>query len=487
MAHIARRMLVSALPRTAAARAAWAPGTVRRRMSAASGAAARPWEQPLGEEDFSVMRDILAAPSPVGMEAAMTEGVLRPFYESFMPAAWALHRFRHSAALVVDTHPGAADMFTVMVVGHADKIRMQVRSVSEDGKVYINSDSFLPLTLLGNEVHIYSQDPARPADYRRIEGGTVEALGAIHFASADMRSGRAGVRAEQLYVELGLHGAQRGKQAERLGVKAGDAILLHRPIRRGLTPFTFQGAYLDNGLGCFVAAQVARQVARGAPLRNVRCLFASAAFEEIGRFGSRVLAARFQPDVIIATDVNHDYEAAPGVGDKRMTKLAMGKGFTLSYGAVASEAVNCIIAEAATRRGIPWQRDVCGRDTGTDAMAGVLASVDAAATSIGFPIRNMHTVSETGHSGDVMAAVHAIVGAVEDMERMNGGAGVRGEDIVSRHPRLDQARVFTREELQAALQAGAASSGAERSGAESNGGEEGGGEAQGSSAAEALA
>jgi len=46
-----------------------------------------------------------------------------------------------------------------------------------------------------------------------------------------------------------------------------------------------------------------------------------------------------------------------------------------------------------------FQKDVVGRDTGTDAMAGVLASVDVAATSVGFPIRNMHTVSELAHTG----------------------------------------------------------------------------------------
>ena len=49
------------------------------------------------------------------------------------------------------------------------------------------------------------------------------------------------------------------------------------------------------------------------------------------------------------------------------------------------------IETAAHAQGVNVQRDVCGRDTGTDGMAGVLASVDCAATSVGFPIRNMNT------------------------------------------------------------------------------------------------
>ena len=45
-------------------------------------------------------------------------------------------------------------------------------------------------------------------------------------------------------------------------------------------------------------------------------------------------------------------------------------------------------------------------------MAAVFAAIDAAATSVGFPIRNMHTISESGHTGDVLASIHGIVAAV---------------------------------------------------------------------------
>jgi endoglucanase len=99
------------------------------------------------EEDFNFMREILAAPSPVSLEAAMTMGVIKPWMQKFAPSSWEFRSFKGNGGLVVDTHPGRADMLTVMIVGHADKIRMQVRHVSSDGKIYINSDSFLPLTL----------------------------------------------------------------------------------------------------------------------------------------------------------------------------------------------------------------------------------------------------------------------------------------------------------------------------------------------------
>ena len=70
------------------------------------------------ERQFQFMREILAAPSPIGLEAAMSYGVLKPYFEKLMPRGWGIHQFRGNAGLVVDTHPGEDDRTSVMVVGH---------------------------------------------------------------------------------------------------------------------------------------------------------------------------------------------------------------------------------------------------------------------------------------------------------------------------------------------------------------------------------
>ena len=127
-----------------------------------------PWQKSMPEPQFERMHRILAAPSPVGLEAAMTEGVIAPMLEEFMPKEWCLHRFRGNAGLVVDTMPDAPEgTLTVMAIGHADKIRMQVRSIGDDGKIWINSDSFLATTLIGHEVTLFSEDPKNPGFSRQ--------------------------------------------------------------------------------------------------------------------------------------------------------------------------------------------------------------------------------------------------------------------------------------------------------------------------------
>jgi len=209
---------------------------------------------------------------------------------------------------------------------------------------------------------------------------------------------------------------------------------MDRPITRGVGRNTFHGAYLDNG---FVTAELGRLVhglqdAEGL-LSKVRVLFAFASHEEIGRFGSRVLANELRPDVLIAVDVNHDYNAAPGVGSENFPDISMGAGPTLSVGSVASPHLNSAIQRAARAGDIPLQIDVVGRDTGTDAMAAVLASVDCAVASVGIPIRNMHTISELACTDDVIASTHLLLETLRTL-------GSEGK-AAFKHPDLGEAKI----------------------------------------------
>lgn len=401
-----------------------------------------PWTESMSDTRFDVMRQILAAPSPIGLEAAMTRGVLEPYMNSFMPDAWKIHSYQGNAGIVLDTAPGQDDMFSVMVIGHADKIRMQVRRI-DDGKIWVNTDSMLPSVLIGHKVKLFSEDPDNPGNWRVIQGGTIEAVGAIHFADPKLRTGDKGIKADQIYLELQIHGKDKNAQIEALGIRPGDPLIYDRDIERGFSPDTFTGAYLDNGLGCFVTAEIGRVIAEQGGLDNVRFLGAMATHEEIGRYGSRVLTEAFQPNVTIAVDVAHDFTSAPGISDRRYEHVAMGDGYTLTHGSITSATLNSMITQVSQKHGIPVQHELAGRDTGTDAMASFMSCIDSATTSIGFPIRNMHTISETGHTGDVDAAIHAIVQTLKHMDGMNAGKGIKSQDLQDTHPRLDQSSPLT--------------------------------------------
>ena len=53
----------------------------------------------------------------------------------------------------------------------------------------------------------------------------------------------------------------------------------------------------------------------------------------------------------------------------------------------------------------------------------------------------MHTISETGHTADVLAAIHAMVETFKAMDKMNRGKGLTRDDLKDGHPRLDSAKM----------------------------------------------
>lgn len=219
-------------------------------------------------------------------------------------------------------------------------------------------------------------------------------------------------------------------------LRPGDPILLDRRIKRGVSSDTFYGAYLDNGLGCFSVTEIARLLAKEG-LDNVRVLYTIATHEEIGRFGSTAVVGELRPDVLIATDVNHDYEAAPGIGARKMNPLKMGNGFTIGRGSVVSEFLVQSLEKVCKDNDIPYQLDFSGRDMGTDGMAAVLAGVDSAAITVGYPIRNMHTASESAHTGDLLASIHGLTELLRHFNSLNDGKGITRDDLLNNHIRLD--------------------------------------------------
>ena len=55
----------------------------------------------------------------------------------------------------------------------------------------------------------------------------------------------------------------------------------------------------------------------------------------------------------------------------------------------------------------------------------------------------MHTISETGHTADVLAAIHGMIATFRAMDKMNRGKGITRDDLKNGHPRLDAAASLT--------------------------------------------
>src|SRR5690606_22883774 len=94
-------------------------------------------------------------------------------------------------------------------------------------------------------------------------------------------------------------------EALKMGVRVGSVIT----YVDGLTELNkkfYVGRALDNRMGGFIIAQVARQIKEKRIKLPFTLYVVNSVQEEIGLRGAEMISRRLKPDVAICTDVTHD-------------------------------------------------------------------------------------------------------------------------------------------------------------------------------------
>ena len=162
----------------------------------------------------------------------------------------------------------------------------------------------------------------------------------------------------------------------------------------------FVGRALDNRIGGFMIAEVARQLKEN----NIKLPFTlyvvNAVQEEIGLRGAEMIAHRLNPHVAICTDVIHDTQS-PFYDKKTSGDIACGKGAVLTYGPAVQNNLLNMILDVAEKKEIAIQRAAASRSTGTDTDSFAYSNEGVPSALISLPLKYMHTTVETVQSADV--------------------------------------------------------------------------------------
>jgi putative aminopeptidase FrvX len=169
----------------------------------------------------------------------------------------------------------------------------------------------------------------------------------------------------------------------------------------------FVGRALDNRIGGFMIAEVARMLKENKQELPFGLYIVNAVQEEIGLRGAEMVAHRIQPDVAIITDVTHDTQA-PMYEKKTSGDLHCGKGPVITYGPAVQNNLRDLIIGTAATADIPFQRAAATRATGTDTDAFAYSNSGVAAALISLPLKYMHTTVETVHRDDVENVIRLI-------------------------------------------------------------------------------
>lgn len=295
--------------------------------------------------------------------------------------------------------------FKVVIEAHADEISWYVNHISDDGYIGVIRN--------GGSDHMI-------ATSRKIiiHGAKGAVTGVFGWPAIHVRRGKEAAnltpKLENIFIDVG---AKNKDEVLEMGIHVG-CIAAYNDELHLLNDRYYTGRALDNRMGGFAIAQVARLIKEQKTKLPFTLHVVNAVQEEVGLRGAQMIAHRLNPDVAIVTDVTHD-TSTPMIKARKEGDIRCGRGPSLTYApAVHTNVLNHVIT-AAEANEIPFQRSASSRSTGTDTDAFAYSRDGIPSCLISLPLKYMHTTVEMTHKEDVENLIklmyHAVAGITPDM------------------------------------------------------------------------
>jgi len=344
-------------------------------------------------ESFDFLQKYLNNPSPTGFEREGQQlwlDYIKPYIDDYLVDTY--------GTVVGIVNPEAK--YKVVIEAHADEISYFVNFITESGFLYLRKNGGSdPLVAPSKRVNIHTAK------------GIVKAVfgwPAIHVRKTDQDKAPT---METIYLDCG---AASKEEVEELGIHVGSVVTFEDEFMV-LNDKFYVGRALDNRIGGFMVAEVARMLKENDKKLPFGLYIVNSVQEEIGLRGAEMIAHRLQPDVAIVTDVTHDTQS-PMYEKKTSGDLFCGKGPVITYGPAVQNNLRDLIIQTAQQTEIPFQRAAATRATGTDTDAFAYAGMGVAAALISLPLKYMHTTVETVHKDDVANVIKLIYETVLRIE-----------------------------------------------------------------------
>ena len=282
--------------------------------------------------------------------------------------------------------------YKVVIEAHADEISWFVNYITSDGYIYVVRN--------GGSDHQIA--PSKKVNIHTDKGIVKGVFGwpAIHVRS---RSNEKAPKMDNIFIDIGADSAE---EVAKMGVEVGNVITFDDEFSI-LNKKYYVGRALDNRIGGYMIAEVARKLAEAKETLPFGLYIVNAVQEEIGLHGAKMIAEKIKPNVAVITDVTHDTQS-PMYDKKASGDLSCGKGPVLTYGATVHGNVAKMIRKAAEKEKIDIQLSAASRSTGTDTDAFALSNEGVPSALISLPLKYMHTTVETAHKNDVEGVIDLI-------------------------------------------------------------------------------
>lgn len=340
----------------------------------------------VGKDELAFLERYINNPSPTGFETPGQQiwlDYIRPYIDDYF----------------VDTYGTAVGIinpkapYKVVIEAHADEISWFVHYITKDGFIYLRRN--------GGSDHQIA--PSKRVNIHGEKGIVKAVFGwpAIHVREP----GKEEVPSlKNIFLDCGC---SSDKEVEALGIHVGCVVTYEDPFMV-LNDRYYVGRALDNRIGGFMIAQVARLLKENKIKLPFGLYIVNSVQEEVGLRGAEMIVETIKPNVAIITDVTHDTQT-PMMNKVAQGDIAAGRGPSVTYGPAVHNNLLKLIIDTAKKHNIPFQREAVSRSTGTDTDAFAYSSGGIASALISLPLRYMHTTVESVHRDDVDSVIRLIL------------------------------------------------------------------------------
>jgi putative aminopeptidase FrvX len=347
----------------------------------------------LNEKSLKFLKEYLNNASPTGFEAAGQKiwlNYIKPYIDD--------HFVDTYGTVVGVINPKAP--YKVVIEAHADEISWFVHYITKDGFIYLRRN--------GGSDHQIA--PSKRVNIHTEKGIVKGVFGwpAIHVRDAAKEETPT---LKNIFLDIGCNS---DKEVAALGVHVGCVITYEDELME-LNNRYYTGRALDNRIGGFMIAEVARLLKEKKDKLPFGLYIVNSVQEEVGLNGAQMIARKINPDVAIVTDVCHCTQT-PMMSKISSGDQACGKGPVLSYAPAVQNNLLKLVIDTAKKNKIAFQRQAASRATGTDTDAFAYSTDGIASVLISLPLRYMHTTVESVHKQDVEDVIKLMYHSVKSIK-----------------------------------------------------------------------
>lgn len=295
--------------------------------------------------------------------------------------------------------------YKVVIEAHGDEISWYVSYITEDGFLHVIRNG-------GSDQQIA---PAKRVLIHTRTGKQI--LGIFGWPAIHLRYGNGKELTptlENITIDCGCNSKE---EVEAMGIHVGCVVTYQEGFMQ-LNENTYTGRALDNRIGGFMIAQVARLIKENNIKLPYNLYIVNTVQEEVGLRGAEMIVQKIRPDVAIVTDVAHDTNTPlitkPSNGD-----IKIGKGAIIDHAPAVHNKLLDLIYNAAHEQEIPYQRLANSRSTGTNTDAYAYTGGGVVSALISLPLRYMHTTVETVRRQDVESVIQLIYYTLQKIENQH--------------------------------------------------------------------